>query len=67
MGKNFCLCLEDTIPGFQIFQMALSDIGHNDHIRSCHDTQSIHLAKVGNSHLNDCNLMGWTDTKEGQR
>ena len=33
--KNLCLCLQDTISRSEIFQMALSDIRDQAHIRSC--------------------------------
>ena len=67
MVKNLCFGFQHTVTVTQIFQMAGSDVGDHTGIRLCDRSQTVHLSKITDSHLQNCDLILFTETKYRQR
>ena len=64
--KHLSFGLQNAVPGFQILQMAETDIGQHADRGLCHAGKPGHLPEVADSHLQDSRLVLLADTENGQ-
>ena len=65
--EYLCLCFQDSVSVSQILQMTGSDVCDHAGVRFCNLCQPGHLAKITDSHFQNCNLIFITKSEYCKR